>query len=136
MGSSNNFVPGKGLSMLLCKCPQCRSGNMFKYPATDIKRFMQMHEFCPVCKLRFEIEPGFFWGAMYVSYALTTGLMLITCGILLWVFNDPDLWVYMVCIIAAVFLLLPWTFRFSRMLMLYLFSPVRFNKDLARGTNN
>jgi uncharacterized protein (DUF983 family) len=130
MPTSNKYTPTQGLAMLQCKCPQCRSGNMFKFPALDLKRFTQMNEFCPVCKLRFEIEPGFFWGAMYVSYALTTGFMLVTCGILLWVFNDPDMWVYVMSIIGIVFISLPWTFRYSRMLMLYLFSPIRFNKDL------
>lgn len=131
MPATNTFTPNRGLAMLKCKCPQCQSGRMFKYPATDLKRFMQMNEFCPVCELRFEIEPGFFWGAMYVSYALTTGLMLVTCGILLWGFNDPDLWVYMIAIIGGVFASLPWTFRYSRMLMVYLFSPIRFNRKFA-----
>jgi uncharacterized protein (DUF983 family) len=129
MTSSYKFTPNRGLAMLQCKCPKCQSGDMFKYPSTDLKRFMQMHEFCPACGLRFEIEPGFFWGAMYVSYALTTGLMLVTCGILLWGFNDPALWVYMVSIISIVLISLPWTFRYSRMLMIYLFSPVRFDKN-------
>lgn len=134
--SSSPSIPGKGLAMLQCKCPQCRRGNMFKHKATDIRRFAEMNEFCPACGLRFEIEPGFFWGAMYVSYALTTSLMLVTCGILVWGFDDPDLWVYIVCIVAVVFLMLPWTFRYSRMLMLYLFSPVRFNKELGKNTGN
>ena len=30
-----------------------------------------MHERCPVCGLKFEREPGYFVGAMYMSYALT-----------------------------------------------------------------
>lgn len=105
---------------------------MFKHPATDLKRFMEMHEFCPTCGLRFEIEPGFFWGAMYVSYALTTGIMLVTCGILLLGFNDPDFWVYVVSITGIVLVTLPWIFRYSRVLMLYLFSPVRFDKNALK----
>lgn len=93
---------------------------------------MEMNETCPVCELRFEIEPGFFWGAMYVSYALTTALMLISCGTLWIVFNDPDFWVYIATIVAAVLVTLPWVFRYSRMLMVYLFSPIRFDEKFVK----
>ena len=34
-----------------------------------------MFERCPVCDLRFEREPGYFMGAMYISYVL--GLLVI-----------------------------------------------------------
>jgi uncharacterized protein (DUF983 family) len=128
----NKFVASKGLAMLQCKCPRCQSGDMFVTKSTSINNFMRMHETCPVCELRFEIEPGFFWGAMYVSYALTTGLMLITLGTLWLGFNDPEFWVYVVSIICVVFLTLPWVFRYSRMLMIYLFSPLRFDKNYVK----
>ena len=49
-------------------CPQCRRGRIFR------GRFA-MHPTCPVCELRFEREPGYFTGAMYVSYALAVPLM-------------------------------------------------------------
>jgi len=29
-----------------------------------------MHDHCPVCELKFEREPGYFLGAMYISYAV------------------------------------------------------------------
>ena len=32
------------------------------------------HKNCSHCNLKYEIEPGFFYGAMYVSYALAIGL--------------------------------------------------------------
>ena len=93
---------------------------------------MKMHETCSICNLRFEIEPGFFWGAMYVSYAITTGLMLVTLGILWLGFNDPEFWIYVVSIIGVVLITLPWVFRYSRMFMLYLFSPLRFDKNYTK----
>jgi uncharacterized protein (DUF983 family) len=127
MSTIYTHTPSKPLAMLQCKCPRCQTGDMFKHKATNLKGFMQMHATCPHCELRFEIEPGFFWGAMYVSYALTTALMLISCGTLLLVFNDPDFWVYVTTIIVAVVVTLPWVFRYSRMLMLYIMSPIKFD---------
>ncbi|MBP9690099.1 MAG: DUF983 domain-containing protein [Bacteroidia bacterium] len=92
-----------------------------------------MNEFCPVCEVRFEIEPGFFWGAMYVSYSITTAFMLVTCGILLWGFNDPEFWVYVVSIIGIVLLTLPWVFRYSRVLLLYFISPLKFDRTFVKN---
>ncbi|WP_317124717.1 DUF983 domain-containing protein [Marixanthomonas ophiurae] len=31
---------------------------------------LNMHDNCPHCKTKFKIEPSFFYGAMYVSYAV------------------------------------------------------------------
>ena len=42
-----------------------------------------MNDRCPACGLHFDREPGYFLGAMYVSYGL--GLAMIAVfGVLLW----------------------------------------------------
>lgn len=92
---------------------------------------MQMHSECPHCRLRFEIEPGFFWGSMYISYAITVGLMLVLGGAVYFIGKNPDSWVYLTVIISAFVLISPLTYRYSRVLMIYLFSPIRFKKELA-----
>jgi hypothetical protein len=35
---------------------------------------MRMPEHCPVCGQKFELEPGFYFGTGYVSYALSVGV--------------------------------------------------------------
>ena len=42
---------------------------------------MDMHEYCPVCGQRTEIEVGFYYGTSYVSYALTVGFSIATCAV-------------------------------------------------------
>ncbi len=87
---------------------------------------------CKVCDLKYEIEPGFFWGAMYVSYFLTVGLMLVLGGFILWVSNgNADFWDYVIPIISSLILISPLTYRFARVLMIYFFSPISFNPDLV-----
>ncbi|MBP9185647.1 MAG: DUF983 domain-containing protein [Bacteroidia bacterium] len=129
----NKFIENKTLALMACKCPRCQSGDMFQTKATNLNGFTKMNEFCPVCEVRFEIEPGFFWGAMYVSYSITTAFMLVTCGILLWGFNDPEFWVYVVSIIGIVLLTLPWVFRYSRVLLLYFISPLKFDRTFVKN---
>jgi uncharacterized protein (DUF983 family) len=53
---------------LRLRCPRCREGAVYRCPVW--KGWLDMHERCPVCGLKFEREQGYFLGAMYVSYAL------------------------------------------------------------------
>jgi uncharacterized protein (DUF983 family) len=115
------------------KCPQCQSGKMFNYPFYKLNKFMEMDTHCKVCGLKYEVEPGFFWGAMYVSYALTVGLMIVLGGFILWVSNgQADFWDYVIPIVSALIIGSPITYRHARVLMLHLFSPVRFNPEMAK----
>ena len=63
------------------RCPRCRSGSIFRH--SIFLGFPKMHERCPVCDLKFDREPGYFLGAMYVSYGL--GIVIIALfAALLW----------------------------------------------------
>ena len=76
----------------------------------------------------------FFWGAMYVSYGITTGMMLVI-GVLVYTISNHEarFWGYIIPIFLAMFLSIPFTYRYSRVLMLYFFSPVSFHKDLVNN---
>ena len=63
------------LNLLKCKCPRCRKGEMFQDSNPwRLKNTMKMNQECPVCGQPFNIEPGFYYGSSYVSYALTIAL--------------------------------------------------------------
>lgn len=108
-------------AVLECKCPNCRKGNLFSHPAYDVKRFGEMPENCENCGFRFEREPGFFYGAMYVSYMLSVGIFLVTSAILYFGFGDPALEVYLICVSLLAFVLYPLTFRYSRAIFVTVF---------------
>lgn len=118
---------GKFKAITEGKCPQCRSGKMFKYPPLNIKRFSVMHDNCPCCKLAFCVEPGFFIGAMYISYALAVGLVIVVELVVYGLFGYLPLWINSVMITSCVILFLPWIFRFSRILFLHLFGGIGYN---------
>ena len=70
-------------SIINHKCPRCHEGDLWKQPFfRSIPQLLrgnyQMYEHCPVCQLKYEQEPGFWWGAMYIAYALSSGALLIT----------------------------------------------------------
>lgn len=62
-----------------------------------------MHESCPDCALKFEREPGYFLGAMYISY----GLALITITVLASVLWLAAGWSLQKAVIVAVLIFVP-----------------------------
>jgi uncharacterized protein (DUF983 family) len=111
-------------SVLACKCPQCREGNMFIHK-TYGKGFMKMPVYCTVCQLKFEKETGFWWGTGYVSYALTVAVSMAT--FVAWYIligmsvqdNRPFYWLAFNSLLLLV--LLPYLMRLSRTLWLTFF---------------
>ncbi|MBS1507774.1 MAG: DUF983 domain-containing protein [Bacteroidetes bacterium] len=102
------------------RCPRCREGAIFKYPLRRLGKFAQMNAVCDNCKVSFEPEPGFYFGALYVSYAFTVALFFAVWVALYVLFNPPD-WVYVVSTLVSVLFFIPISFRYSRILFLYWF---------------
>lgn len=119
-------------AVLTGKCPRCRQGDMFKYSLLHITKFSEMHDDCPHCGHHFEEEPGFFIGAMYVSYAFSVAILLNTVFVLYYVFGDPDLSVYLISVVAIAVLLFPFSFRYSRILYIYLFGSVKYHPEESK----
>ena len=113
-------------ALLQTKCPHCREGNMFEYSAFNYLKFHKMHKNCPKCGFQFEVEPGVFYGAMYISYAFSMAIFL-GFGLFTYViFGHPEPWVYVTVILTAVLTLFTLSFRYSRALMLYLFFNIPY----------
>jgi uncharacterized protein (DUF983 family) len=123
--------PSAFVAIVQQKCPQCRNGKIFKYPAYHL-RFSKMNETCPNCGLHYEIEVGFFWGAMYISYGFTVIIGIIAAVAIYTWLKDPAVYIYL-GILALIFVILsPLIFRYSRVLMLYLFGGLKFKPALYK----
>ncbi len=107
-------------SILNANCPRCRKGALFTHGLLNLKKVSSMHKNCPNCNLRFEKEPGNFYGAMYVSYAFSTGLFLVTAFVLYYFFDDPSISVYLITIFLVAVILFPVNFRYSRVIFIHL----------------
>ena len=120
-------------ALTAARCPRCRQGKIFAAPWWQVTKFSRMHEHCPHCGLRYEVEPGFFFGAMFISYAVSVGIMISIGALSFVVFNDPDnIWLYYIIpITLASLAAVPFNFRISRLVMLYLFSGVRYEENLS-----
>ena len=112
------------------RCPQCRQDHLFVHSTYHLK-FLDMKEKCNHCDLRYEREPGFFYGAMYVSYVFSVAIVLVT-GILVFIIgSDPPTSVYIISVILVSLLLYPLNYRFSRILFLHLFAGMKYDPEKA-----
>ncbi len=92
------------------RCPHCFEGRVFR-------GVLDMNERCPECGLVFEREPGYFTGAMVVSYAISVALYLALVLVLWWATGhvEAGLALAVVPFLAAV----PTVFRYSRVIWMH-----------------
>jgi uncharacterized protein (DUF983 family) len=72
-------------SIFNLKCPRCHSGDLFKTPTFSFNKPFDMPKSCSKCGQDFEPEPGFYFGAMFISYIFTGFFCLGFTMILHWV---------------------------------------------------
>ena len=119
-------------ALLQGKCPRCRKGDIFTYPIGDhFFQFNKMNETCPHCEVRLEPEPGFYQGAMYVGYGITI-LVIILVSLILYLVGRPAALVYTVTVIGTMILLIPFNYRYSRIIYLYLFGGIGFDSSYGQ----
>ncbi|MCC3153202.1 DUF983 domain-containing protein [Hymenobacter sp. BT770] len=118
-------------ALLALRCPRCHEGKIFTSRAFSFQ-FADMPAVCPVCGQPTEPEPGFYYGAMFVSYAFSVAIFAVTAAALYFLFGDPEIWVYVVVVGLTAMLFTPLSVRYSRMLMLYLFGGVHYTPDWVR----
>lgn len=115
--------------MLTNRCPACHKGHLFQKSNPYSAGFMDMKPKCEVCGENFKREPGFYFGAAYVSYALTVALW-VSLVVALYVFDAIGLMEYdffedgiftIVLGVGLLVVLLPVLFRLSRSLWIHMF---------------
>ena len=114
--------PGRALRVLgravRLRCPRCGMTPLFG-------GWFAMHPACDLCGLRFEREQGYFVGAIYVNYAVTTGIV-IGGFLLLWRYTNLSIGAQFAIWVPVTVLFPLWFFRYSRSVWLgleYLINP-------------
>lgn len=119
-------------ALLQGKCPRCHMGEIFKFPIVGhLWKFNQMNTTCSHCEVRFEPEPGFYQGAMYIGYGFTMVCIILVSAVLYSVGYYSE-WVYIGVVVALLVLFIPFNYRYSRIVYLYLFGGIKFDSDYSR----
>ena len=110
---------------LHAKCPKCRKGNMFANSTYSL-RGQKSYTNCPYCNFQFEIEPGYFYVAMFVSYGLNVAQMITLAVGTYMLTGSESPWLYVGILLGTAFLLSPFNYRYSRVILLYWLTPNLF----------
>jgi hypothetical protein len=113
------------------KCPRCRRGNMFANKMYGLHG-QGMLKTCSHCGMTYEIEPGYFYVAMLLSYAMNVAEMTTIAVALSVLSGSDDPWLYCAVILSFAFILSPFNFRYSRVILLYWLTPgLHYHPELS-----
>jgi len=108
------------LRILTEKCPNCGEGAVFEKKKNLIE-LPVMKVRCESCNYLYDREPGYFLGAMYISYGLAVFQGLIAFLICYFFFKDlPTLTVCFI-LIAVILFFSTRNYRLSRVVYMYIF---------------
>lgn len=108
------------------KCPKCRQGNIFPVAPFSYRKLSNINSCCPVCDASFIPEPGFYDGAMYLSYAFSVGLMFTSLVAINVLVAEPKLWMYLSTVVGLTIFLMPAMLRYSKTLYFYMLGKLKY----------
>jgi hypothetical protein len=128
--------PNKWLSLLQLKCPNCRKGKMFANNSIfPLKEFMQMPSHCPLCKLKFERELGFWYGTGYISYGLCVALIFIMAALFALLvgfsYRNNSVFIFLIFMVLTLIVLQPLIMRYARALWIRIFVRYKQFEDIG-----
>lgn len=109
---------GKGTkfySVVRFKCPHCHEGEFFvdRNPY-NLSKVGNVLEECSVCHRRFSPEPGFYFGAMYVSYALTVAMFVTAYVATIVLHPQASTGLTVAIVLATLVVTTPWLYALSK----------------------
>ena len=108
---------------------------MFKdknaYRKLKLSHIFDMYDNCPVCQQKYDLEPGFWYGTGYVSYALAVAISVTT--FIAWLVligvstDDNRIFFWLITNAIVLVVLQPWLMRLSRVIYMRFF--VRYDEN-------
>lgn len=124
------------------RCPRCRRGPMFRdpnpYHKLSLKNIFNMYDHCPVCNQKYDMEPGFWYGTGYVSYALAVAIS-VSSFVAWWVLigvsvSDNRVFYWLLTNTILLVVMQPWMMRMSRVIYMRFFVSYDPDYDKTKPT--
>ncbi|MDO6472496.1 DUF983 domain-containing protein [Maribacter sp. 1_MG-2023] len=120
-------------SIIFLKCPRCHKGEFFEANPYKLSNFNKVKERCPKCDLKYSIEPSFYTGSMYVSYAVGIAVAVAAYVLTLLFGLQLSIGALFIVIVASLVLAMPWIAAVSKSIWANMF--FKFDKEIARKIN-
>lgn len=112
----------KFYSIFKFKCAHCHEGEFFVDRNPYNLRYVgDILEKCPVCQRRYSPEPGFYYGAMYVSYALGVAMFVTVYVATAVLYPEAPMWLYISLIFGSLIFFGPYLYALSKTIWANLF---------------
>ncbi|WP_047244971.1 DUF983 domain-containing protein [Maribacter thermophilus] len=123
---------GKGsklYSIIFIKCPRCHEGAFLEANPYKLSNFNKVKERCPKCGLKYSIEPSFYTGSMYVSYAVGVAVAVAVYVLTLIFRLDLSIAGLFGLIVITLILTMPWIAAVSKIIWANFF--FKYDKKIA-----
>ena len=110
-------------SIFFNRCPRCHEGKYWKGgPISNLfVHKAQPLDDCSECGLHYEREPGFFYGAMYVGYALSIAIMVSCWVATLVLVPEAGAGLKITIMLGGIFGFIPYNYWLARLIWLNFF---------------
>ncbi len=120
----------KAYSMFNLKCPKCHEGNLFPTGSFGLDKPFDMYDRCPHCGQDYMPEPGFYYGAMFISYIFTGWFCILYVLFVHWVL-DWGMFASFASLIAIMAIFFVYIFRLARSIWLNI--NYKYDPSKAKG---
>ena len=111
-------------SVLYNKCPRCHIGRFWASDNPFKNMFSRSLETCKTCDnccLFYELETGFWYGSMYVSYAISVAVMVLFWSLTTFFLPIINIFNEILIIVLAILLVSPVNYHISRLIWINFF---------------
>ena len=118
------LIGSKMYSVLYNKCPRCHIGRFWASNNPFKNMFSSYEETCKTCDnccLFYELETGFWYGSMYVSYAISVAVMVLFWSLTTFFFPIINIFNEILIIVLAILLVSPVNYHLSRLIWINFF---------------
>lgn len=121
----------KAYSIFGLKCPKCHEADMFETPTFSFKRPFVMKDRCDHCNQNFMPEPGFYYGAMFISYIFMGWFCIGFVALFHWVLDwSTEASFGLLLVVVGIFFV--YIFRLARAIWINLNVKSNYMKTTAR----
>ena len=113
-------------------CPQCQESHMMVGNPYRFSTMGEVKNKCEVCGLNLKPEPGFYYGAMYVSYGLGVAIFVSIWASCTWFFDNVGVWTQISLILIALIGLGPYLYALSKVIWANIFFSYKANAPSSR----
>jgi uncharacterized protein (DUF983 family) len=119
-------------SIATMTCPQCQESHMMVANPYRFSTMGEVKDKCEVCGLDLKPEPGFYYGAMYVSYALGVAVFVTIWASCNWFFDNVGVWTQISLVLIALIGLGPYLYALSKVIWANFFFSFKANATSSR----